>query len=294
MTFLEAIILGFVQGLTEFLPISSSGHLMLGEYFFGYEEPNLLFNVVLHMGTLVAVTLFYRKDVFDAVTGAWQASLLGVRTRSLEAFREKEGARLAVLLVLAMIPTGVIGLLLRPYVSTSGLENPAIVPYAIFSALIITGCILFSARFFKDENAKTRTGNWTLWNITPQVALWIGVAQGLAVIPGFSRSGLTIVAALWLYVYRAEAARFSFLLSIPAVAAAMVLEAVLNYDPEVLMSVDGLADVGMYTAAAVVAGIIGYLSILVLVNMLKKAHFWHFAWYCWVVGIGGLAFLLIW
>lgn len=294
MTFLEAIILGFVQGLTEFLPISSSGHLMLGEYFFGYEEPNLLFNVVLHMGTLVAVTLFYRKDVFDAVGGAWGATVIGLRERSLSAFREKEGARLAVLLVLAMIPTVVIGLLLRPFVSANALSDPSHLPYAIFIMLIITGCILFSARFCNDENAKERTGNWTLWNITPQVALWIGVAQGLAVMPGFSRSGLTIVAALWLYVYRAEAARFSFLLSIPAVAGAMVLETVLNFSPEALGSVEGLADVGMYASAALIAGIVGYLSILVLVNMLKKAHFWHFAWYCWVVGIGGLAFLLLW
>lgn len=287
MSFVEAILLGLLQGLTEFLPISSSGHLMLGERFFGMEEPNLLFNVVVHIGTLVAVTLFYRKDVLNAVAGIWNASLQGLGERSLEAFRKNEGARLGVLLVLGTIPTVAIGVLLHPFLSVGGGENVDLV-VIISAMLIVNGFILFAARFPDDDKMAEREGRWTLWNITPFIAVLIGVAQGLAVLPGFSRSGLTIVAALWLAVYRVESARFSFLLSIPAVAGAMFFESVVSYEPGALSGVDGLVDVGIYTSAAVIAGIIGYLSILVLVKMLRNAKFWHFSWYCWAVGAGGL------
>jgi undecaprenyl-diphosphatase len=294
MTFLEALFIGLVQGLTEFLPISSSGHIMLAEHLLGYEEePNLLLNVVLHLGTLAAVILFYRKDVLGALTGILEATRIGLRERSLDAFREREGARLAILIVLAMIPTAVLGLALRPFISASALEDVSIVPILICTALVFNGFILFSARFFTDEKARTRQGAWTLWNITPAVALLIGVAQGIAVIPGFSRSGLTIMAALWLSVHRVEAARFSFLLSIPAVAAAMLVESATKFDATAIVSSQGLVDIGIYAAAALLAGFIGYLSILLLVNLLKKAHFWHFAWYCWAVGLAGLAYLLL-
>ncbi len=293
MSFLDALILGVVQGLTEFLPISSSGHIMLGEHFLGYTgEPNLLLNVILHLGTLIAVILFYRKDVFGSVADVWRATQVGLRERSLVAFREREGARLAVLIVLAMVPTAVLGLSLRPFVSASIFEDPALFPAVICGTLVLNGFILFSARFFSDEKAKTRQGSWTLWNITPAVALLIGVSQGLAVLPGFSRSGLTIIAALWLAVHRVEAARFSFLLSIPAVAAALVVETALNFDPAAIAGA-GLEGFGLYVGAAAIAGVLGYVSILVLVNMLKKAHFWHFSWYCWAVGLGGLAVIFL-
>lgn len=290
MSFLEAILLGVLQGLTEFLPISSSGHLMLGERFFGMEEPNLLFNVVVHIGTLVAVTLFYRRDVFDAVTGFGKATVRGLRERSVDAFRESEGARLGILLILGTIPTVVIGVALHPFLSIGGGEDVELI-LVICSLLIVNGFILFAARFADESKMAERDGKWTLWNITPMVAILIGVAQGLAVLPGFSRSGLTIVAALWLSVYRTEAARYSFLLSIPAVAGAMIYETAKSFEPGALTGMDGFADIGIYTLAAVVAGVIGYISILVLVKMLRKAQFWHFAWYCWALGIAGLAYL---
>ena len=292
MSFFEAIMLGLLQGLTEFLPISSSGHLMLGERFFGLEEPNLLFNVVVHIGTLVAVTLFYRKDVLGAVGGIYKATVTGLRERSIEAFRESEGARLGVLLVLGTIPTVVIGVALHPFISIGGGEDVELI-FLICGLLIVNGFILFAAKFPSDDNIEERGGKWTLWNITPTVAILIGVAQGLAVLPGFSRSGLTIVAALWLAVYRTEAARYSFLLSIPAVAGAMIFEGAINYEAGALASVDGLTDAGIYGLAAVAAGVIGYLSILVLVKMLQKAQFWHYAWYCWALGIAGVAWVLI-
>ncbi len=293
MSFLEAIILGIVQGLTEFLPISSSGHLMLGEQFFGIEEPDLFFNVVVHVGTLIAVTLFYRQDIFNAVTGVWEATLTGVRERSVEAFRRTEGARLGVLLVLGSIPTAIIGYTLHGPLAVGGGEGVNLV-VLICSLLIVNGFILWTARFADDSKIEERDGNWTLWNITPWVAILIGVAQGLAVLPGFSRSGLTIIAALWLSVYRVESARFSFLLSIPAVAGATVLETFSGDDAARIITEGTTSDYVAYGLAGIIAGIIGYLSILVLVKMLKKAQFWHFAWYCWAVGAGGLAMLWLW
>lgn len=292
MGFYEAIILAVVQGATEFLPISSSGHLMLAERFFGFQEPNILMSLVLHFGTLLAVMYFYRRDLFQLLGGVGVALRKGVQTGSIGAFQEEEGARLAVLLILAMIPTGVLGILLYPYVSTSALEDTTYVPHIILGSLIITGFLLFSARFFRDEKIRDRSGGWTVWNISPAVALGIGVAQGMAVLPGFSRSGLTIVAALWLWVYREKAARFSFLLSIPAVFGALCLE-ILKSIGEAGGAAITVVDLGIYVSAAAVAGIVGYLSILWLVKMLEKAKFWHFSWYCWVVGVGGLAFLML-
>ncbi|MBA2663380.1 MAG: undecaprenyl-diphosphate phosphatase [Bradymonadaceae bacterium] len=290
MNFIEALLLGLLQGLTEFLPISSSGHLILGERFFGIPETQLLFNIVLHLGTLVAVTLFYRKDVYNAVTGFTKGSIAGVQTRTLEAFRRFEGARLAVLLVLATIPTGVIGVLINRLIEPDDAAPwiaPAVLPSVICAALIVNGFILMSTRFFSDDKAPTRESNWSLWNITPTVAILIGVAQGLAVLPGFSRSGLTITAAIWLGVVRIESARFSFLLSIPAVLGALVLK----FNADLFTGIDGPLIFTMFIAAAAVAGVAGYLTLIVLVKMLKKAQFQHFAWYSWAVGIIGLILL---
>ena len=287
MSFLEAVLLGILQGLTEFLPISSSGHLMLGERFFGIEEPDLFFNVVVHVGTLVAVTLFYRKDIIDAVSGIWEATLQGVEERSIAAFRRTEGARLGVLLVLGSIPTAFIGYMLHGPLSVGGGDSIDMV-YVICTLLIVNGFILLSGKFVDESKIEERGGAWTLWNITPMVAILIGVFQGLAVLPGFSRSGLTIIAALWLGVYRAESARYSFLLSIPAVGGATLLETLSGRDAMELMTLGGPAEYATYGLAGILAGIIGYVSILVLVKMLKKAQFWHFSWYCWALGIGGL------
>lgn len=292
MSFLEALLLGVLQGLTEFLPISSSGHLMLGERYFGIEEPDLFFNVVLHIGTLVAVTLFYRRDVIDAISGIWEATIQGLKERSVEAFRRTQGAKLGVLLVLGSIPTAIIGYTLHGPLAIGGGDQVNLV-VVICSLLIVNGFILWSAKFVDESKMDDRGGKWTLWNITPMVAVMVGVAQGLAVLPGVSRSGLTIVAALWLSVDRAESARFSFLLSIPAVGGATVLESLSGQDAAELMTLGGPAEYATYVIAGVIAGIIGYLSILVLVKMLKKAQFWHFSWYCWAVGAIGLGLVLL-
>lgn len=292
MSFIEAILLAILQGATEFVPVSSSGHLLLGETFLGVQEPQLLFSVTLHLGTLLAVMLFYRRQIMTSVTDVLAAAADGLHERSLGAFRQHVGARLAVLLVLATIPTALLGLAIDKVLEPAeGAEViPAqYMPHTICLSLIITGFILFSMRFYKDETRKERGGAWTLWNITPMVAILIGLSQGLAALPGFSRSGLTIAAALWLGAQREESAHFSFLLSIPAVLGALILK----FDPALFAGVDGGRTALVYGVSAAVAGVVGYATIIWLVDLLKKAQFHHFAWYCWVVGAGGLGALLM-
>ncbi|RAL20049.1 UDP-diphosphatase [Lujinxingia litoralis] len=287
MGFIEAILLAMLQGATEFLPISSSGHLILGERFLGIEEPQLLFSVTLHLGTLLAVMLYYRREIMTSVTDVVAAAADGLQERSIGAFRLHAGARLALLLVLATLPTAVVGLGIdRVLDPGEGAEviSPAMMPMVICVSLILTGFILFSMRFYNDAKRPERGGNWTLWNITPGVAILIGLAQGLAALPGFSRSGLTIAAALWLGAEREESAHFSFLLSIPAVLGALILK----FDPALFAGVDGGRTALVYGVSALVAGVIGYVSIIWLVGLLKRAQFHHFAWYCWIVGAGGL------
>ena len=287
MSTVEAILLAVLQGIAHFFPISSSGHVMMGERFFGIPEPNLLFNVTIHIGTLVAVMLFYRKDVISAVTGVREAVARGIAERSLRSASQTEGARLVMLLVLASLPTALLGLVLYPHISSGGGEGVELLT-VILVLLVVNGFILLTAKFVDDSRMTPRTEGWALWNISPMVAVGIGTAQGLALLPGFSSSGLTIVAALWLGVGRAESARFSFLLSIPAVAGAMLLESYMNFDSELMGTGVEASEVGLYSGCAVLAGIIGYFSIWVLVKLLQKAKFWHFSWYCWIFGGGGL------
>lgn len=291
MSAIEAVVLAILQGIAHFFPISSSGHVMMGERFFGIPEPNLLFNVTIHVGTLIAVMVFYRKDVIGAVTGVREAVARGLEERSLEAASRTEGARLVWLLFLASVPTALIGLGIYPFLSTGGGEDVELLT-VILALLFVNGFILLSAKFVDDSRLKKRDSTWSLWHISPWVALAIGAAQGFALLPGFSSTGLTIVAALWLGVGRAESARFSFLLSIPAVGGAMLLESIMSFDTAELASIGGMGDVGLYTFCALLAGVIGYASMWILVKMLQHAKFWHFSWYCWLFGAGGLA--LIW
>lgn len=292
MNLLEALGLGALQGATEFLPISSSGHLKLGEHLLGMHEPQLLFDVVLHVGTLISVIAFYRRDVL-MVLRDMLAGLLSLRDeapdlrgRLLRAF-EPEGMRLALLVVLATLPTGVIGLLLKRVLDPDTGPSP-ITPQLVCGILILNGFILMANLPLQRREARgespTRTGPLTLWHIAPWTALLIGVMQGIAVLPGISRSGMTITVALLLGVERLNAARYSFLLSIPAILGALVLQ--LNSK---LLS--NTTDLGIFLAGALCAGAVGYGCLILLTRMLQRAHFHWFAVYCWIIGAAGLALL---
>jgi undecaprenyl-diphosphatase len=285
MSILEAILLGALQGLTEFLPVSSSGHLKLGQYLLEIREPQLLFDIVLHLGTLLAVVAFYWRDVREVVVGLYQGSTGLLRSKRWADFTEPQGARLALLAVVATVPTGIIGVFLDRIIDPSDGE-PLVTAHVVAALLLVNGAVLFVNRFLGKGPTKDRSASLSLWNITVPVAIGIGIAQGFAVMPGFSRSGLTITCALALGILRVEAARFSFLISIPAILAALVFK----FDASVFTgaTTNELLSFGL---GAIAAGAVGYVAILILVETLKKARFHHFSWYCWAVGLAALAFL---
>lgn len=281
MTFLDSILLAVLQGATEFLPISSSGHLILGQHFLGIKEPQLLFDIILHVGTLLAVVLFYRDSIVQIVVDLLAGVRAFARTRRLEDLFAGDGARVAALVVAATIPTGILGLGLERVLDPD--DGTRIITVSVVCAiLIVNGFILFSHRFIKERDT-VHQGKLTVWNLTLVGALLIGIAQGLAVLPGISRSGSTITAALLVGTSRVQAARFSFLLSIPAILGALVLK----FDPAVFAGTGG-GLVAIYALGAFVAAAVGYLCLRLLVFLLERAQFHHFAWYCWAVGIAGL------
>lgn len=261
MTLTQAMLLGALQGLTEFLPVSSSGHLAIAQHFLpGFSQPGVLFDVLLHVGTMVAVALYFRREL---------AALLASPFRSGEAARLQR--RLLLLLIAASVPTGIIGLLFKDFFE--GLFENIIV---VSLMLLVTGALLFIAERFRRAGRKE--GELTLGD-----ALVVGTVQGCAIIPGISRSGSTIAALLLKGVDGETAARFSFLLAMPAVFGAA------------LLSVRDLGEVAtgqipIYLAGSGVALLTGLLSIRLLLAVIRRRRLIAFALYCWLAG--GLFFTL--
>ena len=273
MSYLQAIILGIVQGVAEFLPISSSGHLVLFQTFFqmeNYEETQMLFSVLLHFGTLVAVCVYYWRDVWEMI----REFFLGIRDLARPDRRGKTppplARRMVMLIIVATLPLFLV-LPIKNWMETVFYNN-----MAVSIALLVTGFLLF----FSDRLARGHKG---AKNATVVDALVVGVAQAIGTIPGISRSGITISAGMMRGLDRKFAVRFSFLMSLPAVLGANILEladAVQQGVPE------GMAP--KYIVGVLVAGVVGYFAIR-LVNLLSdKGKFGMFAYDCWVVGLGSL------
>ena len=271
MTYLMSVILGAVQGVAEFLTISSSGHLNLLQYFFGMEQADNLFNILLHFATLIAVCAVYYRDIADMICeffGLIRDLVKGTVSKG----NPPEARRMILLLIVATLPLGAI-LLVKDVFESLGNYPPV-----VSGLLLLTGCILF----FSDRMAK---GHKTARNATLKDVVLVGVAQGIATLPGISRSGSTISAGMALGFDRKFAVRFSFLMSLPAVLGATLLEVV-----DVIGSGQGIPD-GMlpkYLVGMVVASVVGYFSIK-LVNLLaSKGKFGAFSYYCWAMGLVSL------
>ena len=272
---LQALILGVIQGLTEFLPVSSSGHLvlfqeLLGSNFFAAGEEEL-FAVVLHLGTLLPILWFYRRDIGQSIAAL----------RPDESLRELGAARwlqadsnrwLSVLDVVGTVPTGIMGITLHDRFTELFAS-----PTKVLLALLVTGALLLATRFVPAE--RSGTASLALWS-----ALLIGVVQGCAITPGISRSGATIAVALFIGIARADAARFSFLLSVPAILGAMVLQAKDG------LPLDSIAWAPL-AIGFVAAVIVGYFSLVLLVTIVNKGRLHQFTWYLWPAAIGGLMLL---
>jgi len=242
---LQAIVLGIVQGLTEFLPISSSGHLRIVPAFFGWEDPGAAFTAVIQLGTMAAVVLYFRDDLWR-IARAWLGSL-----RDRESRGELD-ARLGWYLILGTVPIVIFGVTFQ-----NPIENGARDLYLIGTTLIVLGLVLLFAERVSRRDREIDT-------ITRRDALIIGGAQALALIPGVSRSGATITAGLLLGFDRVAAARFSFLLSVPAVVLSGLFELRTVLDG----SAEGAVGLGPTAVATVLAFISGYASIAFLLKFL--------------------------
>lgn len=237
------IVLGLIQGLTEFFPVSSSGHLVIAQEFLDVHEEGILLEVLLHVATVLVVIWFYRAKVFELLAPSFD--------------RERNRYRLAV--VAGLVPTGIAGIFLKDWFEQAYDE-----PYVVLLALAGTGVLLLATRF-----APARNRPLSLW-----AAFVIGIAQSVAILPGVSRSGATIAAALFLGVERKEAARFSFLLSVPAILGAAlltILDMPAGGSGEPL--VPALA--GMLVAAAA-----GFAALRMLVRTVLHGRFDRWGWYC--------------
>ena len=276
MTYLSAVLMGILQGVAEFLPISSSGHLALFQHFFwveNYEETQMLFTVLLHLGTLISVFVYYWHDILDMIREFFL--LLGSlfsRKGTHEIRNTPPARRMVLLIIVATLP--LFGILpVKDYIE-SAMNNVTFVS----AALIATGFILF----FSDRMAR---GRKTARTATMTDALLVGCAQAFGTLPGISRSGSTISAGLLRGYDRNFAVRFSFLMSLPAVLGANILTL-----KDVIE--EGGIDTTLlpvYLVGMVVAAVVGYFAIR-LVNLLAdKGKFGAFAWYCWAAGAASLA-----
>ncbi len=252
MTWLQIIVLAIVQGLTEFLPISSSGHLVLVPSAFGWNDQGLAFDVAVHFGSLLAVCVFFRKDIAGLLRGSVQ--LLGLRNETVE-------SRLALALGLGTIPAAIAGLALAGWIEAN-LRDPSVIVITLAGYALI---MLLADRYARSDRNITQVGL--------RDAVVIGVAQALALVPGTSRSGVTITAGRILGFARQDAARFSFLLSVPVILLASgykTLELVLGEAPVPWLEL---------AVGVAVSGVVAYLSIEFFMRFVSRIGLLPFAVY---------------
>jgi undecaprenyl-diphosphatase len=246
VSFLHAIILGIIQGITEWLPISSSGHLVLFQHFFNIEPP-VLFDIILHIGSLIVIFIVFWKDIRNLFWGVLE--------------RDKESLKFLLYLVIASIPIALVGFLLNDWVK------------AVFNdlrtvgfSLLFTSVLLFLSRYPKAKLKKLNFGN----------TLIIGIAQAFAILPGVSRSGSTISLGLMQGVKRKQVATFSFLMFIPAILGATILE---------IGDVSQVSNIPALVAGTLTAVIVGLISLKLLLKIIRKDKFRYFGWYCLALGL---------
>ena len=260
---LSAIILGAVQGITEFLPISSSGHLVLIPQLLGVQT-GLAFDTILHLGTLVAIFSFFWKDILRLI-GGFIGSLIDITNGNFKkGIQNNISKKFAWLLIIGTIPTGIMGILFKDAIES------------VFRGTIYVGVFLLITGLILYYSQRHSSGKVTTKEMTFKKSLIIGICQGLAIFPGISRSGATIASGLCIGLEREYAARYSFLLSVPAVVGAGLIQ------------IKDITSLDM-SIVAIIAGFIssiifGYYSIKLLIKMIKGWSLDVFAYYCWIVG----------
>ena len=260
---LKAVILGMVQGLTEFLPVSSSGHLVIGAQILNFHPPGIVFEVFLHCGTLFAVILVFKKELLQMVRAFFSAPAVRRADPELSRF-----FRWDINIIVATLPAIVVGLLLKD--SIDRIFDSVLIAYAM---LAVSGVLMLLTPLLRDRSAE----------VTWPRALAIGVAQAMAIMPGLSRSGSTIFAGILLGINRETAARFSFIMSIPAIAGAVVLEA-----GDLFAAPPPAAEFFAIAAGTVASLFTGYGAIVLLLSIARRGKLYWFGYYC--LAISGLGF----
>jgi undecaprenyl-diphosphatase len=260
MNLLEAIVLGVVQGLTEFFPVSSSGHLVLAEALLDVNPPGVAFEVMVHLATLLSVLVLYRRRIVELIVG-------GLRRRPAD-------LRYLGMLGVATVPAALVGVTL-----SGAIAGVFDLPLVAAVSLLVTGSVVYSIRWLAAGCDRPDPG----WS----GSLRVGIAQALALLPGISRSGCMVAAALHAGTKREIAAEFSFLLSVPAILGASALEI-----PELAGGAAGIGGAALL-AAALSAFLAGVLAILLFLRWLRGGRFHRFAYYCWAVGGAYIVYALM-
>ncbi|MFA5498220.1 MAG: undecaprenyl-diphosphate phosphatase [Candidatus Cloacimonadia bacterium] len=261
---LKSLLLGIIQGVTEFIPVSSSGHLVIANHFLDFELQDISFEIMLHLGTVLAVIVYFWKDIWSLLT-----STVKINDKGETAVNNR---KIMLYLFIATFITGIIGILMKDV-----LEEIFHNPLLSASMLLITGVILMISDFIPSKTISLpKTGVWR--------SIVIGLSQAVSIIPGISRSGTTIATSLFVGLKREEAARFTFLLSIPVILGATLLELrkMTAIQSEYLLG---------YIIGSVAAFISGFLVISLLLELIRKRKLKIFAIYCWVVGIATIIIL---
>jgi undecaprenyl-diphosphatase len=251
LTILQAMALGIVQGLTEFLPVSSSGHLVIFQHIFGLQEGALTFDVLLHIGTLFAVFVAFRKDIFSVL--------------------RKPFSKLTYLIIVGCIPAGLMGYFLQPM-----FEKAFDSLLVVGIGLLITGLVLKGSELIAEKSLNMKEIRETSY----LDALFIGLLQGLAIIPGISRAGFTIAGGLLAGLDRRFAARYSFLVSIPVILGAGLVQ-LKDFSPSEFM---GMSSMIPYIVGPLTAALCGYFAIKVVMKLVSEGRLSIFSYYCWIVG----------
>jgi len=265
MDILDALILGIVQGLTEFIPVSSSAHLVIVPKLLHIDKPPLVFDVFLHFGTLLALILIYWKDILKLLSASIRILSDIFLKREFKGIQEDTYKRLFFLIILTTIPAGLMGIFFKDYVEM------------VFKDVLLTSVFLLGTGFILAIGQRKLGGKKTFLTASITDALFIGLAQGLAIAPGISRSGITIVAGLCRGLNKDLAANYAFLAAIPVILAATILECRELAKCEI--------SIHLILIGVLAAFVSGYFAIKILLKIVKRGELIIFAWYCWILGL---------
>lgn len=269
MGYIEAIVLGLVQGLSEFLPISSSGHLALLQNLFEINEDKVIFfAVLLHIGTLVSIFVVYHKDIYALIKELFLL-FKDIFTGKGLRIKERPIRKLGIMIIVSSIPTAIMGLLFSDYIDK------------IFGSLTVIAVCWIITGFILLFSEKLKNNKKEIEGMKYRNAIFIGICQGLAIMPGISRSGSTIVGSLVTGLKREFAVEFAFLISIPAILGSAILEF-----PKAIKAGIEPSTIGPMIVGFLVAAISGYFAITTMIKIVSKHKMRYFSYYVWIIGLG--------